>query len=184
MILILFNVISEEEIDLINKIFSKTNVKMYNISFDILRNRIDAEEAVSEAFLKIIENIDKISSLPCPKIEPYCVVILKNETMNIFRKTKKTIQVEDIDRFNNNRSNDPEKKYMEFEDKETLLSHVKKLSDIDKNFIHLRFVHEMQYREIAEILRISEEAARKRNQRILKKLELYYEEGDSSVKNR
>lgn len=168
MIFIFFNVISEENTDLVNKIFSKTNVKMYNISFNILKNKIDAEEAVSETFLKIIENIDKISSFPCPKIEPYCVVILKNERMNILRKNKKVLQVEDMDSLNNDESNKLEEEFLETEDKEKLLSQLNKLTDIDRNFIHLRYVHEMKYRKIGEILKISEEAARKRNQRILK----------------
>ncbi len=35
------------------------NVKMYNISFNMLKNKFDAEEAVSQTFLKIIDNIEK-----------------------------------------------------------------------------------------------------------------------------
>ncbi len=32
---------------------------MYNISFNMLKNKFDAEEAVSQTFLKIIDNIEK-----------------------------------------------------------------------------------------------------------------------------
>ena len=80
MIIILFSVLTDNEIDFIDKIFSKMNIKMYSISFNILKNKFDAEEAVAQTFLKIINNIEKISALPCPRIEPYCVIILKNET--------------------------------------------------------------------------------------------------------
>lgn len=81
MIILLFCAMTDDEIDFINKVFSKMNTKMYNISFNILRNKFDPEEAVAQTFLKIIDNIEKISALTCPQIEPYCVIILKNETM-------------------------------------------------------------------------------------------------------
>ena len=41
----------------------------------------------------------------------------------------------------------------------------------------------MRFKDISELLGITEEAAKKRGQRILKKLRLYYEDGDMSVRN-
>lgn len=182
MIIIFFGVMSDDEIDFINQIYSKMNVKMYNISFNILRNKFDAEEAISQTFLKIIENIDRISSLPCPQIEPYCVIILKNETINVIRKRKKTIYIEDMDYFEDKEENyNIEEEYLERVNKEQLLSCINRLSDDEKNFIYLRFVNEMRFKEISELLGITEEAAKKRSQRILKKLRSYYEEGDKNV---
>lgn len=182
MIVILLGVISNDEKDLINRIFSKMNVKMYNISFNILRSHCDAKEAVAQTFLKITDHIEKISVLPCPQIEPYCVIILKNETMNIIRKRKKTVYVEDVDYFDHNdKSCDIEEEYLKTTNKEKLLSCVNRLSDEEKNFIYLRFVNDMSFKHISELLDITEEAAKKRGQRILKKLRLYYEEGGNNV---
>lgn len=176
MIFIFLGVISEDEKDLVNHIFSKMNVKMYNISFNILRSHNDAEEAVAQAFLKIIEHIEKISALPCPKREPYCVIILKNESMNIIRQRKKTVYVEDTDYLDNDQSNDDiEEEFIDAENKEILFSCINKLSDDEKDFIHLRFINDMSFKNISELLDITEEAAKKRSQRILRKLRLYYE---------
>ena len=97
LIIILLGALLEEQRDFINKLFSEMNVKMYNISCNILRNKYDAEEAVAQTFLNIVANIEKISVLPCPQIEPYCVIILKNETMNIIRRRKKSVCVDDVD---------------------------------------------------------------------------------------
>lgn len=175
---------TDGEVDFINRIFNKMNAKMYNISFNILKNKFDAEEAVSQIFLKIIENIGRISTLPCPQIEPYCVVILKNETMNIIRKRKKTIHVEDVDYFAHSEEDyNIEEEYIETVNKEELLLCINKLSEDEKNFVHLRFVNEMRFKDISELLGITEEAAKKRSQRILKKLRSYYEEGDKGVSN-
>lgn len=178
----LLGVLSDIEKDLINSIFSKINVKLYNISFNILRSHTDAEEAVSQTFLKIMDHIEKVSSLPCPQIEPYCVIILKNETMNIIRQYKKTAYVKYLDYFECDENDyDIEEEYIKMTDMKKLLSCIDKLSDEEKIIIHLRFINDMRFKEIAELLDVSEEAVKKRGQRILKKLRLYYEEGEKNV---
>ena len=170
---------TDEEINFINRLFLKMNAKMYNISFNILRNKYDAEETVAQTFLKIIDNIEKISALPCPQMEAYCVIILKNETMNIIRKRKKIIHTANVDYFDHNDGDyDVLEEYLEKVNKVQLLSCINRLLDDEKNLIYLRYVYEMKFKEISKLLGITEEAAKKRSQRILKKLRLYYEEGE------
>lgn len=184
LIIIILGAISDEEEDLINKIFSKMNKKMYNISYKKLESKADAEEAVAQTFLKIIKHIEKISKLPCPQIEPYCVVILKNEANNIIRQRKKETYAEDLDSsLYNNQIYEIEEEFIRSADKEKLLFCVNKLSDDEKNLIYLRYVNDMSFKEISGLLGITEEAAKKRSQRILKKLRLYYEGGYESVHN-
>jgi len=176
LLFIFLSVISEDEKDLVNRIFSKMNVKMYHISFGILRSHIEAEEAVAQTFLKIIEHIEKISALPSPQREAYCVIILKNETINIVRQRAKTVYVEDTDYFeHNNQSDKMEEDFIEVENKERLFSCMNRLSDDERDFIYLRFVNDMSFRNISQLLGITEEAAKKRGQRILRKLRSYYE---------
>lgn len=182
MLLILVGVMSEAEKDLVNQIFSKMNVKMYNISFKILKSHSDAEEAIAQTFLKIMEHIDRISALPCPQIEPYCVVILKNETMNIIRQRKKAFYTEDLDCLEcREEAYSVEEEYIKTLEKEKLLSCVDSLPEDERNFIYLRFVHDMTFKQIGELLDITEEAAKKRGQRVLKKLRFHYESGEKNA---
>ena len=175
---------SDDERDFINKLFLEMNVKMYNISCNIVKNKFDAEEALAQTFLKIIENIDRISKLPCPQIEPYCVIIVKNESFNIIRKRKKLVHVENVDYFDHGDKNyNIEEEYLKTVNKEKLLTCINKLSDEEKNLLHLRFVNEMKFKDISKLLGITEEAAKKRGQRILRKLRSYYGEGDKNVQN-
>jgi RNA polymerase sigma-70 factor (ECF subfamily) len=184
LIILLLCAMTDDEIDFINRVFSKMNIKMYNISFNTLKNKFDTEEAVSQTFLMIIENIEKIFTLPCPQIEPYCVVILKNETMNVIRKRNKVVHVENVDYFDPREGDyNIEEEYLETVNKEQLLSCINKLSDDESFFVHLRFVNEMRFKDISKLLGITEEAVKKRSQRILKKLRSYYEEGDKSAQN-
>lgn len=160
------------------------NVKLYNISFSILKNQFDAEDAVSQTFLNISKNIEKISALPCPQIEPYCVVILKNESINIIRKGRKYTCEEDIDNlYKDDEVYNLEEDFLKTADKEILASYIDKLSEDDRNLIYLRFINELSFKQISELLDITEEAAKKRGQRIIKKLRTYYEEGENIVQN-
>lgn len=151
------------------------------MGFKILRSHSDAEEAVSQTFLKIIDHIDKISKLPCPQIAPYCVVIVKNESVNILRKRKKVINVEELEHFGNGNYSDIEEEFLKITDKEQLLLSVNRLSDKEKYLIHLHFVDNMSYKKIANLLGVNEETAKKRCQRILKKLRALYKEGERNV---
>ncbi len=94
------------------------------------------------------------------------------------------VHVEEIDYLVGNEKDDSvEKEYIKRVNKEKLLSCVNKLSGDEKNFIYLRFLNEMKFKDIAVLLGITEEAAKKRSQRILKKLRLYYEKGDIYDRN-
>ena len=182
MIILLFDILLEDEIDLVDRIFLKMNKKMYNICFRILNSHADTEDAIAQTFIKIMDNIKRISALPCPQIEPYCVVILKNEAMNIIRKRKKNIYVEGVDCFEFiDEGYNMEEEYLKTADKEKLVSCINRLSDEEKNLIHLRFIYDMSFKNISQLMDITEETAKKRGQRILKKLRLYYEEGENSA---
>lgn len=50
---------SEEEKQLIEELYNNNKQVMYNIAFKNLHNSSDAEDAVHEAFLRAIKNIEK-----------------------------------------------------------------------------------------------------------------------------
>ena len=58
----------------------------------------------------------------------------------------------------------------------TLHDAIDALPDTDRYFIHLRFANQMSLKEIAKILDISDVAARKRSERVIKKLNQLYQE--------
>ena len=63
---------------------------MYAVAYSILCNPQDAEDAVHHAFVKIIENISKISDLECPKTASYIVTIVEHTAINLYRKKMPT----------------------------------------------------------------------------------------------
>lgn len=87
MMIFLFGVLSEEQRALVERIFHEHHIHFRRISLNIVKTEEIAEDAVSTAFIKIMDNIEKISDLPSPQMTAFCVTIVKNTSISL----KKTI---------------------------------------------------------------------------------------------
>ena len=61
---------------------------MFYVANQILHNTDDAEDAVHQAFLSIIENLDKIAKVHCPQSRAYVIVIAENKAIDMIRARK------------------------------------------------------------------------------------------------
>lgn len=59
---------------------------MYKEAFEIVQNRHCAEDAVSESFVRIIDNLHKIDEQDCLKTRSFLVIICRNVAKNIYNK--------------------------------------------------------------------------------------------------
>lgn len=70
-------------------IYHKYRGLMFYIARQILPNQQDAEDAVHQAFLSILENLKKISDAGCPKTRAFCVIVTERKALDIIRKQKR-----------------------------------------------------------------------------------------------
>lgn len=82
---------SDEEKDLVEKLYNTYKNTLYNICFAIVRNRTDAEDAVHDTFIRIIDNLCKIKDVDSPQTKAFCIVIARNVAVDILRKSKKSV---------------------------------------------------------------------------------------------
>lgn len=70
---------------------------MFCVTYQILHHQQDAEDAVQHAFVKVAENIKKISEPVCPKTRSYVVIIVENKAIDMLRDRKKhgTVELDD-----------------------------------------------------------------------------------------
>ena len=61
---------SQEKKSKFEQIYLTYRKQMYYAAFQILQHDEDSEDAVHHAFIKIAENIEKISEVECPKPGP------------------------------------------------------------------------------------------------------------------
>lgn len=165
--------LSDDNRDLVEKIFKQNKNKFYNIALSYLKSDANAKDAVSESMIKIMNNVNKIAKLSCPQLNAFCVTIVRNTCIDMLRKENKILLL-DKDELEQKMD---ETQYFEenTHNIEQLFSIVNKLSEEEKKLIYLRFGMEKGFKEIATILNISEETAKKRGQRVLAKLKVMME---------
>lgn len=167
--------LNKKEKELVNDLYIRLSKKMFHIAMSILKKPESVEEAVANTYVKICQNIKKISLLSSLELDPYCITILKNESYTLIRKNKKYILNEDMamDYIYQNESIESEEifKNLEAVELKESLSH---LSKDERLFLYFKFVDNMTYKQIGILMDISEQAAAKRFQRIIAKLRKIY----------
>ena len=170
------------DIELIKELFGTHKEMMFKIALGILHNPSDAEDAVQDAFLSIINNFDKISKIPCRERVFYFVTITENVSINKFNK-KKCHPTEDIEEHFDITSDYSVEKTA---DESLLIKEIKsaltELSDRDYSIIYLYAFKQWTPKEIAAELGIREknihtyiDRARKRLVKILNERGIYYD---------
>lgn len=81
------------------QMYQKYRGMMYRVACGILQNDQDAEDAVHNAFMKIIKRFPKFQNAPSGELAPQIAVIAKNEAISILRKKRDEASLEDWDGF-------------------------------------------------------------------------------------
>lgn len=155
--------------EFLSELFNTYRQMMFKIALGILHNKSDAEDAVQNAFLYIINNLEKISQIPCCERGNYFASIIEHKSIDIYRK-KTNHPTEDIEEQYELNSNESIE--------ETVLSNVtideikdamNELTKVDYEMLYLYLFKDMSPKEISKIMGISEKNIRVYIQRARKK---------------
>lgn len=150
----LYNLYSNSMLLVAQKIFSQ--------------DRSSAEDAVQNAWMKIVENFSKIQTIPCKKRGAYLIIMVRNEAISMLRKQKKELPLDeatisskvDIDMENNQQS---------------IFDLIHTMPPVYRAVLEMRFIEECSTREIASRLYLKESTVNTRIHRgraiLIKKLE-------------
>lgn len=161
---------TEEERSKVEALYDKYRSLIKYKAFKILRDDGLAEDAVHEAFLKIIRHLDGIEEISGHKTKMFIVLIAKHSALDIQRKEKRA-QAYNFDDYEC--SYGVENDIMEKMAIKEIFSIINSLPEIHRDVLLLKVYHDLPDKDIADILGISNQAARKRVQRArdaLKKL--------------
>lgn len=106
-----------------------------------------AEDAVQNAWAKVIENFPKIQSIPCKKRGAYLVIIVKNEAISMIRKQKKELPLDEAvvgTETDMGNSTQP------------ILEIIHDMPELYRAVLEMRFVEGCSTREIAKRLNLKE----------------------------
>ena len=107
----------------------------------------------------------------------FCVTIVKNASIDVLRHSQQSVHLDRWDCVSDENSDDLADECIRNADVHKLTELIDRLAPDDRRFVYLRYAEEMGYKEIGELLNISEDAAKKRGQRLVKKLRKLYEGG-------
>ena len=79
---------SEEDKSKFIELYNQYRYLMFSVANRILKNEYDAEDAVHQAFVSIIDNLNKIGAVDCPETKSYVVIITENKAIDIIRSRK------------------------------------------------------------------------------------------------
>ena len=150
---------------------------MFYIAKNILADDFLAEDAVHEAFLRILKNLEKIGETDCHKTKSFIVIVTENISIDLYRKNKRTatIPLEEAEYRPSYRCFGPELLENSIE---------KAIYALPENYasvLKMKYLLDFDYSEIAGILNISEENVRQRIVRGKKKLADFLAEEDDKI---
>ncbi len=177
MIMLLFAVLNDEQRALAERLFCEYRVRFQRISYNIVKSEETAEDVVSTAFVKIMDNIEKISDLSCPQMLAFCVTIVKNASIDVQRRSRKIVHIDHWDSILDEDTDDIADECIRNADVHRLAELIDRLDADERRLVYLRYAEQMGYKEIGQLLNISEAAAKKRGQRLVRDLRKLYEGG-------
>ena len=151
---------SNEDRRVFAEIYEKYHTKMEKTAIYILKNQEDAEDAMQNAFMRVI------ISIPCEELQFWLISIVKNEALMIIRKKRKVVSLED-------NADIPANIIEDVHSYNDLVGVFSKLPEIYRAVLEMKVFIGYTDKEIAEILGISETAVSTRASRgreILRKI--------------
>lgn len=162
----------------LSKIYYEYNKLMMYTALNILKNSDLAQEAVNDAFERIIKNLHKIKNdeIYSHKTKSFLVKIVMNTSIDKFKEEKKhrCIDFEDINEVsilslhNNNNVDD-------LMNVQSVFESIDRLPEKYKEILELKIYRDFTDKEIAKFLNISHNAVRKRLQYAREELHIILE---------
>lgn len=149
------------------KVYTKYRYLMLHVAYKILQNHHDAEDAVHQAFISIIENLDNIFDVDSPKTRSYIVIITERKAIDLLRKIQKRQTLE----FNEDISGVE----ISFEMDNPIATAIAKLPSEYREVLLMRYHNGFSAKEIAAILSMSDSGVRKLIVRAKKALQEFLE---------
>ena len=161
---------SDEDRSVVERVYERYRRLMYKVAFGFLDDPEDAEDAVQQAFLSMIEHVERLREVADDKFPAYVSIITERKAIDILRKKRR---LEDV-------GSDEDRPGVELAlpDGEGLDGAIAKLPAMHREAILLRYAFGYSTAETADMLRLKPGAASKLIYRAKQQIEKSLTEGD------
>ena len=151
----------------INDVFQLYKQKMYHIAYAILHDSYQAEDAVMNAFVRMLERNYKMDDPTSDKTKRLIITVTRTAAIDLYRKNQRASQHQSL-------SDAPEEQlhdtmlWSAYESDRDLQELIESLPEIYRSVLVERFVEDRSTSETARVLGVSEATVRKRQERALR----------------
>jgi RNA polymerase sigma-70 factor (ECF subfamily) len=172
MLILLQTIENESDRNLVEELYYQHYKTMLYTAKCILKDQSRAEDAVSEAFIKIINNLQKISFESCKKTRALAVIIVRNICYNMLKSENchDTVPIEEFVENCDLEENAPLNIVISQETFDFVLFCLSKLDEIYQDILSLKLFYNYSDHEIAKILGITKDTVYVRYYRARKAL--------------
>ncbi|MBO5779014.1 MAG: RNA polymerase sigma factor [Clostridia bacterium] len=164
---ILMTIESEEERSFVEEIYHRYHSKMLAICMSILKNAADAEDAVTDTFLRIIDNVEKFTAVAQDQLPGLIAICTKNTALNFYKKNARQNAHETFSTHSEEEGTTVELIDYDAEIEQRVMDHefilevaemIKRLPEEQQAVVALKYFYHYRNNEIADLLGISRNA--------------------------
>lgn len=164
-----------DDIALVEMLYDRYEQRIYKIAYSVLNDSYQAEDAVSETFIKLIKNAHSIWTMDQKKMDAYITKLARNTAVDQYRRNKREISRivsvdTETDRESEISENPIEDMISTLGSSQRVRELVDSLPGKYRDVIICIVLYELSGRETALMLGISEGTVRKRYERAKKLL--------------
>lgn len=148
------------QISSLTEIYIRYHKVMLYVANRILGNQTQAEDAVQNAFLKIIKHPEHVLTIPIDELKPYLIVVSENTARTIYRKLKQIDEtpLENLELVDENSIEDATLAKLDIIN----IFNMPQMSVQYRDVIILKYYYDMDTKMISQILDITEGNVRAR----------------------
>ena len=158
---------TQEDRDLFASLYEEYRGFMYRVAYKVLQDHHAAENTVHDAFVRLIENLEKFNLKSCHKTRGLIGIVVDGLAKDEYRRRKKLSALDDEAE---DTSGPVDEFILQQEQYESLKGHIRQLDTIYSDTLLLRHEYSYSIKEVAEITGMSEETVRQRIHRAKRKL--------------
>lgn len=147
----------------IAELYSQYEQSMYYEARDILQDDYLAEDAVHEAFIRLIRNRNNLKDIESPQTKSYVKKTLQSAAIDIYRRNKKerehTCNIDEADPV-----------FSDFDEPEYIADLIDTLPPKLASIIRCRLIYGLSVNETAAVLKLTANCVKKRYERARKML--------------
>lgn len=146
------------------ELYDGYSTAMYRVAYSVLRDTGLAEDAVQQAFLKIIHEMDRIEDIHSNKTRAFLVILVRNTAIDLYRKRRReqVVYFQDLERTPESVAASPEQVLIDRQSEDGIVQLLLSMGDKYADILLLRYCHGYRNKEIAELLGMSETAVASR----------------------